>query len=243
MEEEGIFYFFEHDQSKHTLVLADDSSAYASCPRLAQAETCAALSSREEFNAILDGSLEFRVTHGEYKSTDYNFTTPSTSLLAAASGQDTSRSMYEYPGGQLTSQAHFKQGLMEGEVTPYDAKGAGAQKLQCKGGRLNGMSVIYVDERPRMKAMYKDGKPMVSVPPFGMCSSPANPTVAAATAAALGVLTPMPGVPVTPAPWVPGAPTVMIANMPALDNNSKLMCTGGGVIQIVSPGGTTVLVP
>lgn len=88
-----------------------------------------------------------------------------------------------------------------------------------------------------------DGKPIVNVPPFGMCSSPSNPTVSAATAAALGVLTPMPCVPVTPAPWVPGAPTVMIGNMPALDSNSKLMCTWGGVIQIVNPGGTTVMVP
>ena len=88
-----------------------------------------------------------------------------------------------------------------------------------------------------------DNKPIVNVPPFGMCSSPANPTVAAATAAALGVLTPMPCVPVTPAPWVHGAPTVLIANMPALDNNSKLMCTWGGVIQINSPGQATVEIP
>jgi len=50
-----------------------------------------------------------------------------------------------------------------------------------------------------------DNKPIVNVPPFGMCSSLANPTVAAATAAALGVLTPMPCVPVTAAPWVVGA--------------------------------------
>jgi hypothetical protein len=88
-----------------------------------------------------------------------------------------------------------------------------------------------------------DNKPVVNVPPFGMCSSPANPTVAAATAAALGVLMPMPCVPVTPAPWAPGAPTVLIANMPALDNNSKLICTWGGVIQINSPGQATVEIP
>jgi hypothetical protein len=41
---------------------------------------------------------------------------------------------------------------------------------------------------------------------FGMCSNPANPAVASATAAAFGVLTPMPCVPVTPAPWMPGCP-------------------------------------
>ena len=81
-----------------------------------------------------------------------------------------------------------------------------------------------------------DNKPIVNIPPFGMCMSLANPTVASATAAALGVLTPMPCIPVTTAPWVVGSPTILLGNMPTLDNNSKLMCNWGGVIQIVSPG-------
>lgn len=88
-----------------------------------------------------------------------------------------------------------------------------------------------------------DNKPMVNILPFGMCQSLANPTVAAATAAALGVLTPMPCVPVIPAPWTPGSATVMIRNMPALNNTSKLMCAWAGVIQIVNPGQTTVMIP
>lgn len=88
-----------------------------------------------------------------------------------------------------------------------------------------------------------DNKPFVNIPPFGMCNSPSNPTVAAATTAALGVLTPMPCIPVTVAPWVVGAPTVLIGNMPALNNSAKLMCTWGGVIQIVNPGQFTVMPP
>jgi hypothetical protein len=88
-----------------------------------------------------------------------------------------------------------------------------------------------------------DNEPLVNIMPFGMCASLANPEVAAATAAAFGVLTPMPCIPVTPAPWVTGAPTVLIGNMPALDNQSTLMCTWAGVIQIVNPGEFTVSVP
>jgi hypothetical protein len=88
-----------------------------------------------------------------------------------------------------------------------------------------------------------DHAPMVNVMPFGMCNSPANPMVAAATAAALGVLTPMPCIPATAAPWMPGAPTVMLGNMPALNSDSKLMCNWGGVIQVVVPGQFTVMVP
>ncbi|MGN1349546.1 MAG: DUF4280 domain-containing protein [Anaerovoracaceae bacterium] len=92
-------------------------------------------------------------------------------------------------------------------------------------------------------ATIMDNKPMVNIMPFGMCSSMANPTVAAATAAAFGVLTPMPCIPNTTAPWAPGSPTVMIKNIPALNNSSKLMCMWGGVIQVTYPGQTTIMVP
>ena len=92
-------------------------------------------------------------------------------------------------------------------------------------------------------ATIMDHVPMVNVLPFGMCSSLANPTVAAATAAALGALTPMPCVPMTTAPWIVGAPTLLIGDKPALNNSSTLMCNWGGVIQITMPGQTTVQVP
>lgn len=74
-----------------------------------------------------------------------------------------------------------------------------------------------------------------TITPFGMCSSPANPAVAAATAAAAGVLTPMPCTPITPAPWLPGAKTVLAGGKPMLCSGSKLMCIYGGVISLLVP--------
>ncbi len=100
---------------------------------------------------------------------------------------------------------------------------------------------VMTNEVPDANIM--DHIPMVNIMPFGVCMSLANPTVAAATAAALGVLTPMPCIPNTPAPWVPGAPTVLLGNQPTLDNMSKLMCIWGGVISITYPGEVTVEVP
>jgi hypothetical protein len=88
-----------------------------------------------------------------------------------------------------------------------------------------------------------DNKPFVNILPFGTCNSMSNPVVAAATAAALGVFTPMPCIPNTAAPWVTGAPTVLVGNMPTLDNNSKLMCNWGGVIQILVAGQFKVMTP
>ncbi|WP_326534407.1 DUF4280 domain-containing protein [Pseudorhodoferax sp.] len=81
-----------------------------------------------------------------------------------------------------------------------------------------------------------DHVPLINVPPFGMCSCPSNPAVAAATTAAAGVLTPMPCVPVTPMPWVPGSPKVLLRGFPALNNTSKLNCIWGGVISISNAG-------
>ena len=118
--------------------------------------------------------------------------------------------------------------------------------LQCSFGVAPSSLMVLPQNRTLTAvpdANIMDNKPMVNIMPFGMCTSLANPTVAAATAAALGVLTPMPCVPATPAPWVPGAPTVLIGNMPALNNTSKLMCIWGGVIQVVNPGQVTVMIP
>ena len=42
---------------------------------------------------------------------------------------------------------------------------------------------------------------------------------------------------------VPGAPTVLLGNFPILDNTSVLNCIWGGVIQFVTPGEFTVMVP
>lgn len=88
-----------------------------------------------------------------------------------------------------------------------------------------------------------DNKPLVNILPFAMCQSPANPLVAAATAAAMGVLTPQPCIPATAAPWVPGCATVLIANMPALNDSSKLICSYGGIIEVTNPGQQVVQVP
>jgi uncharacterized Zn-binding protein involved in type VI secretion len=91
---------------------------------------------------------------------------------------------------------------------------------------------VMIEGRPA--AAITDSTP-VNIPPFGMCTSLANPTVAAATSAALGVLTPMPCVPAT-TPWIPAAPRTLIGGTPALVSGSTCTCAFGGVIQMTMPG-------
>lgn len=102
-------------------------------------------------------------------------------------------------------------------------------------------ATVMASKMPAANIM--DYMPISNIPPFGMCSSIANPTVATATAAASGVLTPMPCIPNVVAPWAPGSPTVMVRKMPALNNSSKAACLWGGVISITFGGQATVNVP
>ena len=123
----------------------------------------------------------------------------------------------------------------------------------CMGGMMMctfGMAPSSIVPTPKpimtsnmVAANIMDHKPVMNIPPFGMCMSLANPTVAAATAAALGVLTPMPCIPNTPAPWLPGSPTVLLQNFPALNESSKLNCIWGGLISITFPGQVTHFIP
>lgn len=92
-------------------------------------------------------------------------------------------------------------------------------------------------------ANIQDHAPFLNIFPFGMCLSLANPMVAAATAAHLGVLTPMPCIPATSSPWIVGEPTITLNAMPLLSNTSILMCNWAGVISFTMPGEETVMVP
>jgi hypothetical protein len=120
--------------------------------------------------------------------------------------------------------------------------------LQCSFGAAPGVLNVLPANRVLAgsvpAATIMDSQPVVNIAPFAMCQSPSNPAVIAATAAALGVLTPMPCVPATSAPWIPGgAPTVLIGSIPALDANATLICMWAGVIKVVQPGQISVLVP
>ena len=118
--------------------------------------------------------------------------------------------------------------------------------LMCSFGTAPGKLIITPEKlvmNPTFSANIMDYIPMKNIMPFVMCLSLSNPAVASATSAALGVLTPVPCIPVTTAPWTPGSPTVLIQNQPSLNNTSICTCSYGGMITIVDPGQTSVFIP
>ena len=112
-------------------------------------------------------------------------------------------------------------------------------KLRCSEGlspsTLTVLPVGPTSADSQSAATVMDYKPMLNIAPFGMCKTQANPQVAAATAAAMGALTPMPCIPVTTAPWSPGASKANIDDQAALTDDSKCTCAWTGSIEITDP--------
>lgn len=100
LEQEGIFYFFRHEQGKHTLVLTDAKSAYQEVPETPVKFAPAGALAQNHVTAW-EHRYEFR--SGKWAQTDYNFETPSTSLLATTNTlldqpDATKFELFDYPG-------------------------------------------------------------------------------------------------------------------------------------------------
>jgi type VI secretion system secreted protein VgrG len=81
MEHEGIFYFFRHEDGKHTMVLANAASSYADCPESQVEYSPGSLAP----NHVQSWEHHYEFRSGKWSRTDYNFETPSTSLLTSTS--------------------------------------------------------------------------------------------------------------------------------------------------------------
>jgi len=101
MEEEGIFYFFEQSEERHTLVLADDLSAFAACPDQSEARFMPSAGGRLDEETVATLEAEYRVQTGTASHTDYDFTKPNTSLFSTLAGKQKGEA-YDYPGGYTT---------------------------------------------------------------------------------------------------------------------------------------------
>lgn len=120
MESEGIYYFFEHTSSSHTLVLADSTDSYASLPGIDNIRFRQTGRHWESIDALLGGEIFEQLVPGKYTSDDYNFEMPSTDLLSTVSGDTPKFSIYEYPGNyakkdQGDTLVHLRLAALEAE--------------------------------------------------------------------------------------------------------------------------------
>jgi type VI secretion system secreted protein VgrG len=98
LEEEGIFYYFNHSESQHILTLIDNKVSVQTCPAQATAAVVAAgLSAYEDQDAITGIVFENRVATDKITLKDYNPLDPFASLQSQESGTYTEE-VYDYPG-------------------------------------------------------------------------------------------------------------------------------------------------
>lgn len=148
MAEEGIFFFFEHTQSAHTMVLADDASAHEAISGLDSAvyESSQVGPTRQRSDVLISLNLETSVTTGSVAYDDFNFETPSTQLYVSVSGTGSSMQRYDYPGRYLTKDTGEKVAAKRMEAYEFSGtmiRGDSTIPLLVPGG------VMTVSDHPR----------------------------------------------------------------------------------------------
>ena len=98
LEQEGIFWFFTHKEGKHTLVLADDNSAFPPITGEKKVKYQAAASGERETGAIRSAELRLQATSQAFQSSDYNYEQPKAVLFAQA-GEKKGGMHSPHPGG------------------------------------------------------------------------------------------------------------------------------------------------
>ena len=127
MEEEGIFYYFKHEEGKHTMVIADNKSAHEDCPESEVRYEHIVGEAPTRFEGVIyDWRYEHELRTGKYALTDYNFETPSTDLMSKIDsvidqGGNKKYEIYDYPGEfkDRGEGENVVRNRMEEEETPH----------------------------------------------------------------------------------------------------------------------------
>lgn len=98
LEEEGIFYFFRHEEGRHVMVLADSNDAFNACPGPSSIDFMPPQVGARELQAVRRGELGQQAVSLAFRSTDYAFATPATSLYSQVESGTGKGSVYDYPG-------------------------------------------------------------------------------------------------------------------------------------------------
>ncbi len=127
MEEEGIFYYFEHDKNKHVLVITDSNVRFNTIGGEKTLPFHVSESLVPELESVFQFSFLGKVTTGKASHTDYNFKKPSLNLLSSDAAQHNNElERYEYPGKYTEkSEGKRKASVRVKEFTTFESFGEG----------------------------------------------------------------------------------------------------------------------
>ncbi len=103
LEEEGIFYFFEHTDSQHKMVMGDGTVNYQPISGEPKVVFNPGGSTVSEEESIFRFTLSRQIRSGKYCLRDYNFEKPSMDLTADMSDKENKElEVFDYPGEYFT---------------------------------------------------------------------------------------------------------------------------------------------
>ncbi|MDH3198433.1 MAG: type VI secretion system tip protein VgrG [Candidatus Krumholzibacteria bacterium] len=138
LEEEGIFYFFEHADDKHTLVLADAPTAVKDCPGQAKVRAAAMAGTFQEEDVVLELEREHAVHAGKVTLRSYDYLQPSLRLESSVSG-DGDEEIYDYSDDytELDDGERLARIQLEAEEATYEVvRGSGTCRSFRSGYRV-----------------------------------------------------------------------------------------------------------
>lgn len=131
MEDEGIYYFFQHEKDKHTMVLLDHLAALSPCPDQPTASCDATSGAGTPVESISEMRFEEEFLPSAWAQTDYNFEAPSASLMVLLQ-QQPKWEIYDYPGTHLKrDQGNNLAEVRLEEATAFRRRATG--KSNCHG--------------------------------------------------------------------------------------------------------------
>lgn len=145
LEDEGIFYFFEHTESKHTLVLADDMSAFNPCEGQPEARVYADAVPDED--VVTEFVREHSVHSGQVTLSDYDYLQPSMTLRSTVAG-DEPEEIYDYPGhfdDLDAGDVRARVALERQEARRQMVRGAGTCRAFVSGTRFDLLDHVWRD--------------------------------------------------------------------------------------------------
>jgi type VI secretion system secreted protein VgrG len=140
LEHEGIYYYFHHEDGKHTLVLADGNGSHNAFPGHDTVTYYPVGAQVREDEHIDTWSVSKQIVSGAYAATDFNFETPKANLLETRTNPMGNASdnleVYDYPGiylnrGDGTQQVRVR--LEEQQAAWEEAEGAGTARVLASG--------------------------------------------------------------------------------------------------------------
>jgi len=144
MEQEGIYYFFEHADGVHTLVLADGSSAhsvFAGYESMIYRPPTAHQKERSE--SVSDWVIEKEVQSGAYALADFNFKTTVAPIVSNASidrqHPASAFEIYDYPGefdDRDEGEAYAKVRIQELQARHEVLRAQGTVRGACVGSKF-----------------------------------------------------------------------------------------------------------